>query len=183
MSKHVNVENNEVTVPYYAVHKDGFIAGFFGIFRFLSNFYILENGIWFEDLTYPSVEHAYQAAKWPASGMHRYEGNKIASREAFLDITSGEAKYLGNLAPGFNSKKWNKKKIELLRAMVFQKFEKNFKLRKMLMEMEGYHLEERNSWGDKFWGTNETGEGENNLGKILMVVRDKLLAMERKDEF
>lgn len=172
MSNHVNIENDELTVPYYAVHKDGLIAGFFGIFRFLSNFYILENGIWFEDLTYPSTEHAYQAAKWPYN-----------QREQFIDVTSGKAKYLGTLATGLNVKKWNKNKVELMRALVFQKFEKNFKLRKMLMEMEGYHLEERNSWKDKFWGTNEMGDGENNLGKILMVVRDKFLAMERKDEF
>jgi len=172
MSQHVNIENDEVTIPYYAIHKDGEIRGFFGQFRFLSNFYVLENGIWFEELTYPSVEHAYQAAKWPFN-----------MREQFIDVTAGKAKYLGKAATGLNIKKWNKNKVELMRSLVFQKFEKNYKLRKMLMEMEGYVLDERNSWGDTFWGTNEQGEGENNLGKILMNVRDKFIAIERKDEF
>ena len=50
MSTHVNIENDEVTIPYYAEHKNGLIAGFFGQFRFLSNFYILDDGIFFEDL-------------------------------------------------------------------------------------------------------------------------------------
>jgi ribA/ribD-fused uncharacterized protein len=172
MSQHVNVENDEVTIPYYAVHKDGEIHGFFGPSRFLSNFYILPNGVTFEELSYPSVEHGYQAAKWPHN-----------QRLQFLDISAGQAKRLGRTAPNFDARKWNKKKVEVMRALVFQKFQNNPNLRKMLMEMDGYVMSERNSWGDTFWGTNERGEGDNNLGKILMNVRDKFIAMEKKDEF
>ena len=37
------------------------------------------------------------------------------------------------------------------------------------------HLEEGNWWGDIFWGVDKkTGAGENNLGKILMKVREEL---------
>jgi hypothetical protein len=54
---------NETSIPYYAIHKDGMIAGFFGAFRFLSNFYPLENGVCLDEVYYSSVEHAYQAAK------------------------------------------------------------------------------------------------------------------------
>lgn len=172
MSQHVNVENDEVTVPYYAEHKDGEVHGFFGVFRFLSNFYILKNGVTFEELNFPSVEHAYQAAKWPFN-----------KRVQLTECTAGYAKKLGRMAPNFNAKKWNKNKVELMRSLVFQKFQNNPELRKMICEMEGYKLSERNSWGDTFWGTNEKGEGENQLGQILMNVRDKLLAMERKNEF
>jgi ribA/ribD-fused uncharacterized protein len=183
MSEHVNIENDEVTIPHYAVHKDGEIHGFFGQFRFLSNFYILENGVTFEELTYPSVEHAYQAAKWPQHGTHQYESNHTASRLAFLDVTAAQSKRLGRLAPNFDARKWNKKKVEIMRALVFQKFQNNIKLRKMLMAMEGYVLTERNSWGDVFWGTNEKGEGENTLGKMLMAVRDKFIEMENKEKY
>ena len=35
-------------------------------------------------------------------------------------------------------------------------------------------IEERNCWNDRYWGTVD-GIGENNLGKILMSVRDILL--------
>ncbi len=171
MSNHINIENDEVTVPYYAVHKNGEIRGFFGPYRFLSNFYILDSGVTFEDLMYPSTEHAYQAAKWPKD-----------QRTQFLDVTAGQSKYLGKDAPNFNTKKWNKNKVELMRALVYAKFERNIRLRKMLMAMDGYVLDERNSWGDVFWGTNEKGEGENNLGKILMAVRDKFIELDDKNK-
>jgi ribA/ribD-fused uncharacterized protein len=172
MSNHVNVENDEVTIPYYAVHKDGEIRGFFGPYRFLSNFYILSEGVTFEDLTYPSTEHAYQAAKWPHD-----------QRSQFLGVTAGQSKHLGKAAPKLNVKKWNKNKVELMRSLVFQKFERNLQLRKKLLLMEGYILDERNSWGDVFWGTNERGEGENNLGKILMGVRDKFIELANKEKY
>ncbi len=171
-TKHINIENDEVTVPYYAVHADGKICGFFGPFRFLSNFYILENGVWFEDLTYPSIEHAYQAAKWP-----------FDRREQFLDIEAWRAKKLGRLAPNFNKKKWDKMKVSFMSALCRQKFDKNSKLRKMLLMTEDAHLEERNSWGDKFWGTDVDGVGENNLGEILMNVRSDLKLLEKGDMF
>lgn len=172
MNNHVNIENDEITVPHYAIHKDGEIRGFFGPFRFLSNFYILSNGVGFEELCYPSVEHAYQAAKWP-----RHQ------RSQFLDVTAAQAKRLGKEAPALNVKKWNKNKAELMRCLVYQKFDQNVPLRKLLVDMDGYVLDERNSWGDVYWGTNIQGEGENVLGKILMGVRDKFIELASKEKY
>jgi len=37
------------------------IKGFFGEYRFLSNFWFAD--VFYEGLVYPSVEHAFQAAK------------------------------------------------------------------------------------------------------------------------
>jgi ribA/ribD-fused uncharacterized protein len=172
MSEFVNIQNDEVTIPYFAIHKDGQISGFFGQFRFLSNFFILDEGVGLGELIFPSVEHAYQAAKWP-----------VHLRSQFVEITSGQAKKLGKAAPQLNVKTWNKNKVELMRNLVYQKFEKNIKLRKMLMETDGYTLDERNNWGDVFWGMNEKGEGENQLGKILMVVREKFIAASKNEEW
>lgn len=168
----VNIENDEVTVPYYAVHADGKIFGFFGPFRFLSNFFILENGVSLEGDYYPSVEHAYQAAKWPRN-----------LRGQFVECTSGRAKKLGKEAPNFNGKKWNKVKVSLMKELCRQKFVNNPKLGKMLLMTEGCMLEERNNWGDVFWGRNEKGEGENQLGQILMDVRHELKLLEKGDTF
>lgn len=165
MSNHVNIKNDEVTIPYYAVHKDGVIAGFFGPFRFLSNFYILRNGVCFEEMYFPSVEHAYQAAKWPKE-----------LRDQFVDVTAGKSKKLGKLAPNFNARRWNKIKYSVMEELIRQKFLNDSKLKEMLLMTVGCYLEERNSWGDKDWGTDVNGEGENNLGKILMRVRDILKA-------
>lgn len=169
---HVNIEVDETTVPYYAEHVDGKISGFFGVFRFLSNFYPCKEGVWFDELVYPSVEHAYQAAKWPRN-----------LRNQFLECTAGQSKRLGKTAPFFNAKKWTKKKYDLMYALNWSKYTNDHVLKKKLMEMEGYQLEERNSWGDTDWGVDEKGEGQNNLGKILMQIRDKLIAMEKGDEW
>lgn len=172
MSEKVNIENDEVTIPYYAVHRDGKIFGFFGPFRFLSNFYILENGVFLDEVYYPSVEHAYQAAKWPRN-----------MRAQFLDVTSGRAKKLGKEAPKFDGKKWNKKKIEVMTELVRQKFFNNPKLATMLLMTEGCQLEERNNWGDQVWGCDEAGNGENHLGQILMDVRHALKLVQKGDVF
>jgi predicted NAD-dependent protein-ADP-ribosyltransferase YbiA (DUF1768 family) len=44
-------------------------------------------------------------------------------------------------------------------------------------------LEERNSWGDSYWGTDINGVGENNLGKILMDIRSELKLLDKNEEF
>ena len=163
MSNHVNIENDEITIPYYAVHADGKIFGFFGAFRFLSNFFILENGVSLDEIYYPSTEHAYQAAKWP------YD-----QREQFLGVSAGKAKKLGKEAPKFNAKKWDKSKVSFMAALCRQKFTNDPKLKAMLLMTEGCQLEERNNWGDQEWGTDINGVGENKLGIILMTIRSDL---------
>ena len=164
MSQHVNIENDEVTIPYYAVHKDGMILGFFGAFRFLSNFFILENGVCLDEVYYPSVEHAYQAAKWP------YD-----QREQFLGVSAGKAKKIGREAPKFNAKKWDREKLSIMSGLCRQKFLNDFKLKEMLLMTEGCQLEERNNWGDVYWGRDENGNGQNQLGQLLMDIRHDLL--------
>ena len=172
MNNHTNIEVDEVTIPYYAVHDDGKICGFFGPFRFLSNFYPLENGVVFKELMFPSVENAFQAAKWPADG-----------RVQFTTCLAGKSKKLGKLAPKFDGQKWGKKKYDIMYELNWQKYQNNPVLREKLLATDGFILEERNGWGDRDWGTDVNGNGENNLGKILMRIRDKILAMKRKEEF
>lgn len=45
----------------YIVHDENNVKGFFGDYRFLSNFHMAP--VWYESILYPSTEHAYQAAK------------------------------------------------------------------------------------------------------------------------
>ncbi len=172
MKDHVNIELDEVTVPYYAVYKDGLISGFFGDFRFLSNFYPLENGVFLDELCFQSVENAYQAAKWPVDG-----------RGQFVDIPAWKAKKLGKQAPNFNGAKWNKKKYSIMDELVRQKFTNNRILKEKLLLTVGFVLEERNSWGDTDWGVDEEGNGMNALGEILMKVRDNFIQLEKGNNF
>ena len=151
---------DEGTVPEYAIHTEDKVCGFFGLFRFLSNFFPAK--VHFEGLDYPSVEHAYQAAKWPA---HK--------RQEFTLITAGQAKKLGKQAK-LDPKKWDKRKYDVMAVLVLQKFLFNQTLKEMLLATGDAYLEETNHWGDRYWGKDEDGQGENNLGRILMGVRETI---------
>ena len=135
------------------------ISGFNGQWRFLSNFY--ETPITYEGVTYPSVENAYQAAKTISH----------EERLGFRNITSKEAKSLGRKVK--IREDWEKLKLKVMRDLVYEKFTRNRKLCSALVLTGDAYIEETNWWGDKFWGTCKS-EGENNLGKILMDIREQL---------
>ena len=136
------------------------IKSFKGKYEFLSNFAtcrVVYNGV-----LYPTVEHAYQAAKC----LHD-EDRKVFR---FID-TPGEAKRWGRvvtLRPD-----WESVKLSIMEDLVRQKF-RNERLRKLLLETAGEELVEGNTWKDTFWGVCN-GVGENNLGKILMKIREEIL--------
>lgn len=56
-------------------------------------------------------------------------------------------------------------------SVVFDKFARNKELRDKLLFTNDKYLEETNDWNDKYWGICN-GIGENNLGKILMGIRE-----------
>jgi ribA/ribD-fused uncharacterized protein len=134
------------------------IREFSGQYRFLSNFWSCF--VRYEGITYPSVENAYQAAKM------RNKKDRIR----FKYIKSSEAKQLGKLLP--MRKDWEHVKKQVMYELVDQKF-KDTKLREMLLNTGKAKIEEGNWWGDTYWGT-VNGEGENNLGKILIRVRSEI---------
>lgn len=136
------------------------IIFFDGEYRFLSNFYICE--VPFEGNIYSSSEHAYQAAK----------SLDVEIREQIrLLKTPGESKKFGGkikIRPNWNQIKFNK-----MYEIVLNKFYNNKELKKLLLETGDAELIEGNYWNDTFWGICN-GVGENNLGKILMAVRELL---------
>jgi predicted NAD-dependent protein-ADP-ribosyltransferase YbiA (DUF1768 family) len=58
--------------------------------------------------------------------------------------------------------------LRLLRLKFNQLF-----FKRMLMQTGERQLIEGNTWGDTYWGVCD-GEGENNLGKLIMQVRKEL---------
>jgi ribA/ribD-fused uncharacterized protein len=142
---------------------------------FLSNFYpcdiLLTGQIWPTDrpeskadipLTFRSVEHAYQALK----------SKDVAVWLAFTNplMSAAGAKRQG--AKVRVRSDWEQIKLEVMKALIRKKF-KDADLMKRLMAIDGL-IQEGNTWGDKYWGVDlRTGLGENNLGKILMMIRDQ----------
>lgn len=65
---------------------------------------------------------------------------------------------------------WDEMKIGFMASILAAKFS-DPELRLMLLQTWGCELVEGNTWGDTFWGVCN-GKGKNNLGKILMELRD-----------
>lgn len=149
----------ELKVPDYAIHNSKEIRGFFGQYRFLSNFYKCINGIWYEGDKFPSVEHAYQAAKV----------EKI-DRAPFQCCSAAEVKKLGGVCK-VNKDEWEQVKYSVMVQLVTQKFATHDDLRNKLIKTGKAFLEETNIWDDVYWGVCN-GIGQNKLGKILMTVRN-----------
>lgn len=135
------------------------IRQFQGDYRFLSNFWLCK--VNFQGFEYPSVENAYQAAKTM----------DLNHRACFVELTAGQAKREGRkitLRPD-----WEEVKYDIMHFLVTRKFLTNPELAKKLKDTGSAELIEGNSWGDCYWGVDlATNSGANNLGKILMEVRD-----------
>lgn len=135
------------------------IKSFTGKYSFLSNFYPCK--VMFEGVRYPSVEHAFQAAKTldnkerinfsvmrtPATA--KYFGRRIHLREDWEEVKDGVM-------------------LECLRA----KFS-NPTVKQLLLSTGDDILIEGNAHGDRYWGQ-VGGVGKNRLGELLMKVRNEL---------
>lgn len=142
------------------------INAFKGSYRFLSNF--APCAVYMENVAYPSVEHAYQAAKT----------NDPALRIPFESGTAAEAKKRGSklvLRPD-----WEVIKLAVMEMLLNQKFLQGTEYRAKLDATKGMELIEGNWWHDNFWGECYCGEkeackngGKNHLGKLLMKIRDE----------
>jgi ribA/ribD-fused uncharacterized protein len=143
------------------------IEGFFGIYRFLSNFWYAK--VELDGVVYPTIENAYQAAK-----------TEPHLRSPFRDCTPGQAKSAGRGVP--IRKTWDQEKVDVMRGMIEQKFALGTELADKLLVTGDCRLVESNTWGDVFWGECG-GRGQNNLGKLLMAQRDllKIQSMPKKD--
>lgn len=141
------------------------ISNFTGRYRFLSNFY--GASVEYEGVYYPTVEHAFQAAKTLDDGL------RLVVRDS---PTPAVAKRFGRglgLRP-----RWEKIKLGIMADLVWIKFSSDRRLAVKLLRTRDEELVEGNRWGDDFWGVCN-GKGENHLGKILMRVRDRLRQEEK----
>lgn len=68
---------------------------------------------------------------------------------------------------------WEDIKIDIMYNICKAKFTQNETLKTKLLKTGDATLIEGNTWGDKIWGQ-VNGVGENNLGKILMRIREEL---------
>lgn len=137
------------------------VSKFKGEGKWLSNFE--PSPVHYDDVEYPTVEHAYQAAKTLDP----------AERAAILACkTPGDARRLGQKVT-FRPN-WELMKISVMYILVLEKFVRHEHLRQKLLDTGDHHLiEDSTGWNDRFWGVSD-GYGRNHLGRILMDVREEL---------
>lgn len=142
------------------------ISSFRGPYNFLSNFHPTPV-LGVDGTAYPSVEHAFQAAKTTDS----------TAQNMMRSGTAAQAKALGRtvrLRPN-----WEEIKTDVMLQLVRDKFSRE-PLRSRLLATGNTELVEGNTWHDNFWGAckcaacRKRGPGQNWLGRILMTVREEL---------
>lgn len=132
------------------------INGFKGKYFFLSNFYKAPVNVY--GLPYTNNEAAFQSMKT----------TDMEKRREFVLLDPSSAKAKGRRIKLRGD--WEQIKFNVMYNICLAKFLENPDLKEKLLDTGDEYLEEGNTWGDKIWGT-VNGEGENNLGKILMEVR------------
>lgn len=140
------------------------IDSFDGEYRFLSNFFPC--WVFYEGISYPSTEHAYQAAK--------SLDNQVRLIISCLK-TPGQSKRAGReiqIRPD-----WEDVKEQIMYDLLKLKFSIPH-LKEKLLATGDLQLIEGNTWHDCVWGvcscTKCGGVGTNLLGKLLIRVRQEL---------
>jgi ribA/ribD-fused uncharacterized protein len=132
------------------------ITHFRGEYDFLSNFYTAR--IKWHGIEFPTLEHAFQAAK----------ATNDADREYIRRCKKpGDARRAGHTIELRSD--WEDIKVSIMKALLRQKFA-DPKLRAKLVATVPEELQEGNYWNDTVWGV-VNGKGDNLLGKLLMKLR------------
>lgn len=137
------------------------ITSFDGDFRFLSNFHE-EPGHTYQigPLIFRTLEAAYQSEK-----------TEIMEEKIEFQTYShlpGKCKRMGKKVT--ERKNWKMIRVPVMTNLTDRKYE-NHVLAEMLLSTGRRQLIEGNIWDDTFWGQCPVGNGENNLGIILMEKR------------
>ena len=133
------------------------IDSFTGDYFFLSNFY--ESPVTIDGITYANSEAAFHSYKCPER------------QREFTILSPKDAKRLGRTVP--LRPDWDEIRNHVMYNVCLMKFTQNIELTEKLLATDMDILIEGNTWHDTYWGVCD-GVGENNLGKILMAVRDSI---------
>lgn len=150
------------------------ILSFMGENRWLSNF--AASDVSYEGEIYPTVEHAYQAAK-TLDLKQRKEIQELA--------TPKEARQKGQTVTLRYG--WESIKLSIMKELVKQKFQQPY-FRDLLLATGNAYLKEGNYWHDNFFGSCTCDKpkcrntGKNNLGLLIMAIRDNKESKEKNKD-
>lgn len=118
-------------------------------------------------LVYPTVEHAYQAAKF----------DDLNIKQKIADLPASKvkrAKDIGRKTKGIKPE-WENIKFHVMKMLIRQKFFSRDDLGTLLINTGNAEIVFKSN-SDIFWGRTGTDEycGDNNLGEILEEIREEL---------
>ncbi len=138
------------------------------IFFYESTYYLFSNfsahAIEYNGVLYKTSEHAYQATKFD---------DKKLRNEIILSRSPLEAKNTAYKYKDFIKKDWHDVKVKIMYEIVKTKVLQHKEVKDVLMNTKNDEIIE-NSPIDYFWGCGKDKTGQNQLGKILMKIRDEL---------
>lgn len=118
-----------------------------------------------EGKTWPTVEHYFQAQKFPADPVLQ---EKVRAAKTALG-----AKRLGRTKTAAFRTDWDSIKDEVMYTGIKAKFQQNPTLATLLAETGSAWLIEK-APRDSYWGSGPNGCGKNKTGHIIMRVRGEL---------
>eukprot|EP00339_Tiarina_fusa_P019077 CAMPEP_0117035394 /NCGR_PEP_ID=MMETSP0472-20121206/25136_1 /TAXON_ID=693140 ORGANISM="Tiarina fusus, Strain LIS" /NCGR_SAMPLE_ID=MMETSP0472 /ASSEMBLY_ACC=CAM_ASM_000603 /LENGTH=195 /DNA_ID=CAMNT_0004744843 /DNA_START=129 /DNA_END=716 /DNA_ORIENTATION=- len=129
-----------------------------------TNFYEPSNGILIDGYNWKTSEAYYQASKFQDPVHVQRVNDLLTPREAF------------NYARQYKSdirSDWFQINMQVMRKALLAKFSQHPDLLQMLLKTKDKLLIEHTA-NDNFWGDGGNGSGRNNLGKLLMKVREEM---------
>ena len=146
----------------------GFYPREFYPFDNFSSFKVEWNGY-----LYSSVEEAYQAASFMGSDEELVEKVKKSH-------SADEAQRIAYANRDKQRKDWNDVKVGIMEELLRLKIEQNPYVKKKLLQTEDYLIVE-DSPKDSFWGWGPNRDGNNQLGKLWMKLREELKKEENNN--
>jgi ribA/ribD-fused uncharacterized protein len=141
------------TIEFYSVNDE------YGAF---SNFALYE--IQLRGKAWPTTEHFFQAMKFE---------DRAAQEEVRKANSPMLAARMGRDRKRKLRRDWERVKVGIMREAVEAKFRQHDELRALLLATGDAKLVEHTD-NDDFWGDGGDGSGRNELGRILMAVREAL---------
>jgi ribA/ribD-fused uncharacterized protein len=123
-------------------------------------------GFFASNTFWKTSEHYFQAQKFPKMALYE---------EVRQALTPTEARKLARTNFRRQRADWDDVRLDVMREALRQKFDSNPPLKQLLLST-GHRLLVEASEEDPFWGFGPDREGQNNLGKLLMELRDRYRA-------
>jgi len=129
-----------------------------------------DHGFVLDGYKWKTVEHFYQAAKFPPGGENYMKVQRAK--------TAKEAKALGRSLDKLPAH-WESRKVQVMMRALEAKFTQNEGLMELLLSTENETIVE-DSPVDYEWGGGKDGTGKNLLGKCLMDLRETLRSSKKE---